>query len=338
MSRALRIRRGGPGLTVQDQGRPGRLADGLSRGGALDLLALREGAALLGQADDCAAIEMAGMGGIFEAEGGALRLALTGAPMQATLDGEPLAWNASHRLHPGQRLSIGPARRGVYGYLHLGGGIATPEVMGARSAHTTAGLGASLADGNLLPVGADAGDLTGMALDVAERFSGGIVRVLPSVQTNRFADADLKRLEETVFHRDPRSNRMGLRLGFEGPGFAPKDQLNLLSEVVVPGDIQVTGEGPFVLLSDCQTTGGYPRIATVLPCDLPLVAQAATGAPLCFRFVSRDKALAAHRAARQDADRLDQRVRPQLRDPHDIRDLLSYQLIGGVVAGHDEET
>ncbi len=117
---------------MQDLGRPGLLAKGLSRGGAADPLALAEGAALLGQRADFAAIEMTGMGGIFEAEGDSLRIALTGAPMQASIDGEPVAWNASHLLHRGQRLSIGAARKGTYGYLHVGGGIATEPFLGSR--------------------------------------------------------------------------------------------------------------------------------------------------------------------------------------------------------------
>lgn len=335
MSRSLHIIRAGPGLTVQDQGRPGRLDQGISRGGAADMLALAEGAALLGQSPDCAAIEMAGMGGVFEAGEVPLRIALTGAPMQATAEGEPLAWNASHLLHPGQRLSIGAARRGVYGYLHLGGGIATTPVLGSRAAHLTAGLGATLQDGANLPIGPDKGE-TGMALDIPDRFSGGTVRIVPSVQTERFAAEDLARFEATGFSRDPRSNRMGVRLTHDGDTFAASDQLYVLSEVIVPGDIQITGAGPFVLLGECQTTGGYPRIATVLPCDLPLVAQAAPGAPLWFRFVSRDHGLALHRTAISDLAKLPQRVRPLLRNPADIRDLLAYQLIGGVITGNEE--
>ncbi len=337
MSRDLHIRRAHAGMTVQDQGRPGRLDQGLSRGGAADLRALAEGAALLGQSADCAAIEMAGMGGIFEASDTPLRIALTGAPMQATLEGEPLVWNTSHLLHPGQKLSVGAARKGNYGYLHLGGGIATDPVLGSRAAHLTAGLGAALADGDTLPIGKDGGHETGLTLEVPDRFSGGTVRIVPSVQTDRFSDADLARLEATDFTRDPRSNRMGVRLKFDGDPFAARDQLNVLSEVIVPGDIQVTGDGPFVLLGECQTTGGYPRIATVLPCDMPRIAQAPAGAAIRFTFVGRAEALKLHRADLDDIAGLPKKLHPLTRDPYDIRDLLSYQLIGGVTSGEDDK-
>ncbi len=336
MSRVLTILRGHPGMTVQDRGRPGLLVQGLSRGGAADLRALAEGAALLGQPPDTAAIEMAGTGGIFQADV-PLRIALTGAPMQATLEGAPLAWNGSHLLHAGQRLSIGAARRGNYGYLHVGGGIATEPVLDSRAAHLTAGLGAPLEDGSRLPVGDDTGTTVGLALDPGDRFSGGTLRIVPSVQTDRFSADDLSRLEATDFTRDPRSNRMGVRLGFAGAPFVPRDQLNLLSEIIVPGDIQVTGDGPFVLLGECQTTGGYPRIATVLPCDMARVAQAGARDVIRFTFVTRDEALHLHRADRDDLARLPKKTRPLVRDPHDIRDLLSYQLIDGVVKGDEEK-
>ncbi|MDJ0626736.1 MAG: biotin-dependent carboxyltransferase family protein [Rhodobacter sp.] len=339
MSRALVVRQAGPGLSVQDLGRPGYLDQGVSVGGAADRLALAEGAALLGQPGNLAAIEMAGIGGIFEAEGGSLRIALTGAPMQASIAGEPVAWNASHMLHRGQKLSIGGARTGSYGYLHVGGGIAARPVLGSRSVHLTAGLGEALAAGDRLPVGKDSGRTeTGMTLDVADRFQGGTVRVVPSVQTARFAPEDLARFEATQFRRDMRGNRMGVRMTFDGPPFAAQDQLSILSEIIVPGDIQATGDGtPFVLLYECQTTGGYPRIATVLPSELNVIAQARPGDPVRFRFVTREKALAVHRAAEAHLAGLPGAIRPLIRDPRDIPDLLSYQLIGGVTAGDGED-
>lgn len=337
MSRVLIVHQAGPGVTVQDLGRPGYLVYGLSRGGAADRLALHEGAALLGQAPELAALEMAGAGGSFETSE-TVRIALTGAPMRASLDGAPLAWNASHLLPAGARLVIGPATAGVYGYLHLGGGIATPEVLGARSAHLAAGIGAPLEAGDRLPVGPDRrGGETGLVLVPEERFSGGAVRVVAGYQTGMFPDEELARFEETLFTRDARGNRMGVRLNPEGGGFAARAGLTVLSEAIVPGDIQVTGDGaPFVLMAECQTTGGYPRIGAVLPSDLARVAQAAPGAKLRLRFVPPDEALAAERRAAEARSGLRRRLTRLVRDPHDIRDLLSYELISGVIAGNEE--
>lgn len=338
MTRALRVLRAGPGVSVQDRGRPGYLAFGLSRGGAVDERALIEGAALLGQPDHFAALEMAGIGGTFEATE-TMRIALTGAPMRADIDGAPLMWNASHLLPGGARLSIGGAEAGSYGYLHAGGGIQTPEVLGARGAHLAAGIGAALQDGACLPVGPDPdpGEV-GLRLDPDPRLDGGTIRIVPSLQTGFFPPAEIARFEATAFRRDTRGNRMGVRLLPEGEGFHSDAGLNVLSEVIVPGDVQITGDGtPFVLLCECQTTGGYPRIGSVLPADLPRVAQAPAGAVLRFRFLSLPDAIEADGRERASRAALRAARRPLIRDPATIPDLLSYQMIGGVTAGDDIE-
>lgn len=334
MNRMLEILSAGPAVTVQDEGRPGYLAFGLSRGGAADWLALAEGVALLGQGPGLAALEMAGFGGTF-AVTEPIRIALTGAPMRAALDGVSLVWNASHLVLPGQRLSIGAVEAGVYGYLSLGGGIATGPVLGSRAAHLTAGLGRCIAAGDRLPIGPDGGAGVGLRLEAGGHAGGGKVRILPTAQTAMFSPEDRARFEATVFRRDAAGNRQGVRLAGAEP-FATAGQRSLLSEIVEPGDIQMTGEGvPYVLLAECQTMGGYPRIASVVPDDLPFVAQAAPGNSLRFRFVTLEEALADHRA-RRPGGKPRVATRRLLRDPREMADLLSYQLISGVTDGGRE--
>ncbi|MDC0659712.1 urea amidolyase [Leisingera sp. SS27] len=328
----LRILRIGPVASVQDMGRPGLLGQGISQGGAADTLALAEGAALLRQDPGLATLEMGGMGGEFEATG-PLRIAFTGAPMAAALEGTALAWNASHQMEAGQRLTIGAARAGVYGYLHLGGGIATEPVLGARSVHLMAGLGRAAEAGDLLPAGPDNSDETGLVLAAEERFNGGELRIVESFQSPLFPEAVRTRFAATAFSRGSRANRMGVEMVSDGAGFAADGQLNILSEVILPGDVQMTGDGkPFVLLRECQTTGGYPRIGTVLPCDLPKVAQAQAGASLRFRWISLEEGLEIQAAFGKSLKGLPAACCPLVRDPAAVRDLLSYQLISGAVS------
>ncbi|WP_420585020.1 biotin-dependent carboxyltransferase family protein [Ruegeria sp.] len=327
----LIVRSIGPACSIQDQGRTGYLDQGLSRSGAADILALYEGAALLGQSPDLAALEMAGMGGEFEARQN-MRIALTGARMQVSIDGSSVAWNASHILEAGQRLTIGAALQGNYGYLHLGGGIASEVLLGSRSAHLTARIGRAVQQGDRLTCGPDKGD-AGLKLSPAERFSGGVLRIVASFQTQLFDDATLERFAATKFRRGARANRMGMQVDSEGDGFAASGQLNILSEVITPGDIQMTGTGnPYILLPECQTTGGYPRIATVIPCDMPRAAQTPAGGQIRFEFVSMDHATELHGAFLSDLARLPSKVEALVRDPHDISDLLSYQLISGMIS------
>lgn len=330
---SLIVHRIGPACTIQDQGRTGYLDQGLSRSGAADVQALYEGAALLGQSPACAALEMAGMGGEFEATA-PTAIALTGAPMQASIDGSPVVWNASHQMEAGQRLVIGSVLQGSYGYLHLGGGIEADVMLGSRSAHLTARIGRAVRIGDRLPaVGAGK---TGLKLRLDDRFSGGVLRVIASFQTALFDDETLGRFTQTTFQRGTRANRMGMQLDSDGDGFAARGQLNILSEVITPGDIQMTGTGaPFILLPECQTTGGYPRIATVLPCDLPRAAQTPAHGQIQFEFVSLEQASALQAAFEADLAHLPGRVEPLVRDPHDIPDLLSYQLISGMISATD---
>ncbi len=342
--RGLIAHRIGPACTLQDMGRPGLLALGVSRGGAMDVLALAEGAALLGQDSSLAALEMAGLGGEFEATGD-LRIALTGAPMKAMIDGQPVNWNASHALMKGQRLAIGAVLAGAYGYLHLGGGFDGPLILGSRSAHLLAGLGGLVQAGDRLAAGPEQGgpeqagpeqgSRTGYGLAVTDRFGGGTVRVVASVQTRLFGDDVLQRFQDTAFWRGARANRMGAQIQSQGGGFATSNQLNILSEMIVPGDIQMTGDGnPFVLLAESQTTGGYPRIATVIPCDRPIVAQAPAGAPLQFQFIPLEQAMEAQQAFETTLAGLTKSCQPLIRDVAEISDLLSYQLISGAISAH----
>lgn len=331
MSGALKILSAGPALSLQDLGRSGYLAQGLTRGGAVDLLALQEGAALLGQGPDCAAVEMMGFGGTFEASVDTV-IALTGAEMSATLDGAPLIWNASHRLPAGAKLVIGGVRAGTYGYLHVAGGLDTTPEMSARSAHLTAGIGALLQAGDSLPIPPSAAR-SGLCLLPEDRLSGGAIRMLPSFQSELFSAETRARFAATRFRRDPRANRQGVRLAMDVAGFHADGGLSIVSEVITPGDIQVTGDGaPYVLMCESQTTGGYPRIGTVIPADLPKVAQAPAGAELWFEVVSLQEAIDIETRARAALKALPARITPLVRDPHEIADLLSYQLVSGVIS------
>jgi len=126
---------------------------------------------------------------------------------------------------------------------------------------------------------------------------------------------------------------MGIRMDHDGDGFDTEGALSIVSEVTVPGDIQLTGDGaPFVLMCECQTTGGYPRIGAVIPCDLPRAAQAPAGAQVQFEFVDMNAALALHRSYIAILPTLAKRTKPLVRDPADIANLAGYQLAGRAVS------
>lgn len=335
MNDHLIVRSIGPAAAIQDLGRPGFMSVGLTRGGASDPTALHEGAALLRQAPSSAVLEMAGMGGVFEAST-EIRIALTGAVMDASIDGTSVQWNASHIVPVGSILKIGAMRQGNFGYLHVGGGFDTSSYLGTRGCHLSAGLGRLIQAGDQLPIGEDKGKDAGYHLVPEQRLGGGKIRFVRSMQSNKFDDATMTRFTKTEFRRDPRGNRQGIRMDFVGDGFQSGGQLNIVSEVTIAGDIQITGDGtPFVLMHECQTTGGYPRIGMILPCDLNKVAQAPVGSLLRFELLTLEEGTAVQARANAVLSGLRKSVKPLVRDVSSIQNLLSYQLISGAISAKD---
>jgi len=339
----LEIVSAGPSLTIQDRGRPGLQRFGITQGGVMDAMALAEGAALLGQCGDLAVIEMAGFGGSFRAHGATLRIALTGAAMRARLDGQALPWNTSFALEPGMTLEIGAAENGVYGYLHVGGGVATPEQIGSRSTHLRSAIGGldgrALAQGDRLPVGQDAGGRTGLVLEAGKRFGQREVRILWGAQADAFSPAERERFLATTFEMTTRRDRQGARLQPAGDPFHAETALTGVSDAVVLGDIQVPGDGmPVALLADRQPTGGYPRIATVISADLAAMAQIPGHATFRFRLVEESDALLALGRQKREIAELSRQMRPLVRDPRDMGDLLAFNLVDGVISAREEET
>lgn len=335
---SLKIISAGPALTIQDLGRSGWHAYGLSRGGAVDRTALFEAAALLSQSVTLAAIEMPMFGGEFLVSGDC-RIALTGAPMSAHINDVPISWSASHPVFDGQRITIGAAQHGVYGYLSIAGGFDTTSVLGSRSSHLAASIGRILKADDELPIGEDPKpDSSPVYLSEATRFDGGEIRVVPTLHTSLYPESVITRFESTTFHSSSRRNRQGMALDFEGDAFSMDAQHAVLSEPAFAGDIQMTGDGlPFVLQSECQSIGGFARIAQVLPCDLPTVTQATPDKPVRFKFVSLNEADLIQQSFDTALQTLNKQVKPLTRDASEIGDLLSYQLISGASSALDSE-
>ncbi|MBU2980528.1 urea amidolyase [Lentibacter algarum] len=326
----------GPNTTLQDLGREGFLKYGLSRGGAMDRHALLEASALLGGDMSIAAIETPT--GLQATVSAPQRVALTGAPMKADIDGRALRWNASHILMPDEVLTLRPSGRGVYGYVAFGGGFDERKQLGSVATHLGARLGKGLQGGDQLKLGQD-NNLAAppLAVPIADRFSGGRLRFVTGPQTEHYSVDVFERFVATRFRKSGQANRQAAKLEHAGAGFNATDQLGVVSDVIVPGDIQMTGAGePYVLMAECQTIGGYPRIGAVLEEDMPVVAQAAPDSELWFEVISLEEADRLFTPERDVLRRFRDISEPVIRSPHDIANLLSYQLISGAVAGDEE--
>ncbi len=333
----LFVEQAGPAVSVQDAGRAGLLGLGLSRGGAADRQAYLAACALADVPLGSAAIEMAGFGGRFRFEV-SCKFAVTGAGMRASLDGATIVGNASYWAEAGSVLTVGASEAGVYGYLLPGGGLLTEEVLGGRGYHRVAGLSQAVAAGDRLPFA------PGTAFDVPMRLLAasletGPIRVMPGPQTELFAGDVRTRFAATPFTRSAKANRQGVRLEQDGAPFSAGTQLSQVSDFISEGDIQMTGDGtPYVLLADCQTMGGYPRIGTVLPGDLHRIAQAMPGEVLTFGFVSATEAEALWQSDEARLDHFRAARTPLVRDPRLMGDLLNYELIGKPEVDEDKSS
>jgi biotin-dependent carboxylase-like uncharacterized protein len=299
-----------PGLltTVQDQGRPGHRAFGMPVAGAADRWSLAVANLLAGNPPGAAALELTLFGGTFRfALGG--YAALAGADMQATLDGAPVAPWSAFPVAAGAVLALGAARAGVRAYLAVRGGVDVPPVLGSRSTYTRARVGGlsgrALAKGDLVPVGGGDGPELGprrLPAELTPSHGGEVVlRAIPGPQEDRFHPHGVATLFSHPFRVTPQNDRMGFRL--EGPPVRLLGAADIVTDALLPGAVQVPGNGqPIVMMVDCQTTGGYAKIATVIGPDLARLAQARSGESVRFARCTQEEAVEALRAEQRSLE------------------------------------
>jgi len=295
----LAVLKVGPLTSVQDSGRYGAQRYGLTTSGAMDMLALAAANTLVGNRPTAAAIEIGPFGATFEARAGAVRIAIAGAGRDIRVAGRPLALNTSVTLAEGERLEIGAARSGVFSILGLEGAVHGKAVFGSLSVTARAGVGSpfprALQAGDELELSdASSGGEHRLVLEQPER---GTLRVLAGPQAEEFGDAyGLFLASEWTI--SSASDRMGYRL--DGPKLVHAKGHNTISDGTVNGSIQVPGSGqPIVLMRDRGSTGGYPKIATVIGPDLGLLAQRRVGTSVRFSEIGIEEAQA---EARRFAD------------------------------------
>ena len=298
-----------PGLmtTVQDLGRPGLGDLGVPAGGAADAHALRLGNLLLGNDEGAAALEATLVGPDLLFEEAAL-VVLAGAPFGARLDDAPLpAWEAV-KVPAGERLAMGRAFSGTRAYVCVRGGLDVPSVLGSRATDVATGFGGldgrPLRPGDRLAVGPARGEPRGRRVDAAAaRWSGPRrrLRVTPGPQCDWFRGDVVEAFFSRSFRVSASSSRTGVRL--EGEALAAPAR-SLVTEGVAAGAVQIPPAGlPIVLLVEHPSTGGYPKIGSVISADLSALAQLRPGEEVRFARVSFEEAhrLLLDREARLDA-------------------------------------
>jgi biotin-dependent carboxylase-like uncharacterized protein len=284
---ALRVEEAGPLTTVQDLGRPGFGSLGVPESGALDPRALTLANRLVGNPEDAAGLELT-FGGLRLTVRRPVVLAVTGAPVLVTVDDAAAGLGCAVPVPAGSSVRLGSPRYGVRSYLALRGGVQADRLLGSASTDLLAGIGAPLADGDDLDVGATP-DTDVPVVDPAPLSTPTgedlVLRVVLGPRDDWFTDEALDLLLGSEWTVESRSNRIGVRL--TGPTLHQRRKRELPSEGTIAGSLQVPHNGqPTLFLADHPITGGYPVIAVVHTADLPHLAQARPTQLLRFRQIS----------------------------------------------------
>jgi biotin-dependent carboxylase-like uncharacterized protein len=325
----------GPRTSLQDSGRIGAQRYGVGNSGAMDRLALATANVLVGNGPGAAAIEFMLLGGSFSVEGQAARLAVAGAPCAITLDGQPVLHSTTVVVRPGQTLAVAPMQAGVYAYLAVAGGFDLPLRLGSLSLHHRARLGGyrgrAFEAGDRVPLrGASVPEAPLLSLPSPPLEPDAPVRVVLGPQDDHFSEAGIRTFLSSPYLLTQEADRMGYRLS--GPRIEHARDYNIVSDGIVSGSVQVPGLGePIIMMADRQTTGGYPKIATVISADLRIAAQHRPGEIIRFEAIGiRD----AQRLARDRAAAiapLHAAARPISGGLPDAEELLGLNLAGAAV-------
>jgi biotin-dependent carboxylase-like uncharacterized protein len=328
----------GPASSVQDGGRFGAQRYGLVPSGAMDRLALAAANCLVGNEQFAAAIEIGPLGATFTARDGAVRVALAGAARGADIAKRPVAFDTSMTLADGESLNLGFARGGTFSYLAVEGGVRGEPMFGSLAVNARAGLGSPyprpLQAGDKLQVAAASGAVE-RAIDLPA-VTEGPIRVLMGPQDDEFGNARQLFLD-SEWKISATSDRMGYRL--EGPVIKHLHGHNIVSDGTVNGSIQVPGNGaPIVLMPDRGTSGGYPKIATVITADFGRFAQTSAGRGFRFKAVSMAEAQDEARKFAELLRTLPGRIHDAQNSVLDIEALQSANVAGAAVNAFDART
>jgi antagonist of KipI len=295
----VRVIRPGMLTTAQDLGRWGSQEHGVPVAGPMDEYSHRLANRLVGNEPGAAALEVTLIGPELNPAADVI-CAVTGAEFVLTIGGTRVPCHEAFVLHGGQALKFGERTKGARAAVAFRGGIVVEPVLGSRATSLFSAMGGlngrALRAGDLLTIGeatvTSPSTARGAALPM--RPGGATLRVMVGPHEDFFTRTAYDTLFGSRFTVTPASNRMGYRL--EGPPLAHAGGVDILSDATPLGSIQVPASGqPILLMADRQTTGGYPKIATVITADMPLAGQLSPGDWIEFRACTRQQAVEALR-------------------------------------------
>jgi biotin-dependent carboxylase-like uncharacterized protein len=298
--KAIHVVRAGMLTTIQDRGRWGLQGRGVPVAGPMDPCSHRLANALVGNDPAAATLEVTLVGP--ELEFGAERVsAIAGAEFEITVDDRAVPLNAAFLVPAGAHLRFGRRLRGARAYLAVEGGIAVAPTLGSRATHVISAMGGldgrPIKAGDALPLadtvrtgGPPGSEPRAAIVPLPDRAAR--LRVLAGPQEDLFSPGALDVLQSAPYTISSTSDRMGFRL--DGPKLTHVRGADIISDATPLGVLQVPASGqPILLMADRQTSGGYPKIATVITADMSVAGQLGPGDAITFAVCSPREALAA---------------------------------------------
>ncbi len=285
--KAIKIITPGGYTTLQDRRRFGYQDMGVPVSGVLESFAFEAANLLVGNPDKASVMELTIMGPTIEILK-KMDIALTGAEMKIAINGTPVARWQSHRVNPGDVVSIGQVQSGCRAYLAVTGGFDVPKVMGSMSTYAGAKIGGF--KGRPLQTDDVLKTISMPLLKKQRSFpekhipvypTNVIVRAILGPQDDYF-DTAIETLFSSEYMVSAKADRMGYRLMGEALAIKKGMQKSIVSEPSIPGSIQVPADGQPIILLVEQTVGGYAKIATIISADLGRIAQTTPGDMLRF--------------------------------------------------------
>lgn len=292
---SIRVINPGMYTTIQDLGRRDYQQHGMPVSGSMDEFAHGIANLLVGNKQSEAVLEMTILGGTYVFEEDTF-IAITGADMNPIINGKHSVgmWRAVH-VNKGDQIMFNAVKSGCRTYLSVAGGFDVPEVLGSKSTYVRGKLGGfkgrQLKKEDMIPLNKSynmSENLAGRFIDVGfiPQYKEMIeLRVVLGPQDDAFTRQGIADFFSATYKVSNEFDRMGYRL--EGKKIEHISSADIISDGIVKGAVQIPGHGnPIIMLADCQTTGGYTKIAHVISSDLPKIAQAKAGDQI--RFVAID--------------------------------------------------
>lgn len=293
MKNSIEILRSGSLSSIQDIKRKNSRIFGIPRSGPMDKKSHVFSNWLIGKGASEETIEMTLIGSKIKFHFDTY-ISLCGAKSECYINEKKIPMNQALSVENGDILDIKKIINGNWLYLSISGKIISNSYFESMSTYEKVGIGANngkkLSKGDIIEFKSFKKiNKREVPKGLINNFNENIIRVIKGPEYSLF-ESKVDYFTDKPFTVSPSSDRMGIRLIKIGENI--DFDVSVKSSPVVEGTIQVPPDGnPIVLMSDSQTTGGYPRLGVISSVDIPKLAQIKPNESVKFRFITLEESI-----------------------------------------------